>query len=120
MANEYIKKTQILHAIQIYFVRNKVLEEQNKNQTHKTKQIKIQKSSLITSPKYTTNIRIFSRMFKCAVLKIKPTSLNYPKGGFFSESAIRFFKSPNLKRKYSKTILRLIFEFLVYYFWQEI
>ena len=28
----------------------------------------------------------------------------YVKGGFFSESAIRFFKSPNLQKKYSKKL----------------
>ena len=31
----------------------------------------------------------------------------YAKGGFFSESAIRFFKSPNLQKKFQKTILSL-------------
>ena len=34
------------------------------------------------------------------------------KGGFFSESAIRFFKSPNLQNKiFQKTILNLKFKF---------
>ena len=41
-----------------------------------------------------------------------------PKGGFFSESAIRF---SNLQNKiFQKTILSLKFEFVVYSFWQEI
>ena len=70
MANEYIKDTNSACNIDFY-VRNKVLEEQNKNQTYKTKPIKIQKSSLITSPKYTMHIRIFTRMFQCAVLEMK-------------------------------------------------
>ena len=37
---------------------------------------------------------------------------NYPKGGFFSESAMSFFKSPNLKKKiFQKAILNLKFKF---------
>ena len=37
---------------------------------------------------------------------------NSCKGGFFSESAIRFFKSPNLQKKiFQKTILSLKFKF---------
>jgi hypothetical protein len=36
----------------------------------------------------------------------------FTKGGFFSESAIRFFKSPNLQKKiFQKTILSLKFKF---------
>ena len=43
---------------------------------------------------------------KVNVLKLKVA--------FFSESVIRFFKSPNLKKKYSKkTILSLKFKFQV-------
>jgi len=43
------------------------------------------------------------------------------KGGFYSESAIRFFRSPNLQNKiFRKTILSLKFEFVVYCFWWEI
>ena len=35
----------------------------------------------------------------------------YPKGAFFSESEIRFLKSPNLpKKSFQKTILSLKFE----------
>ena len=66
MANEYIKDTN--SACNIDFnVGNKVLTK-----IKPTKQIKIQKSSLITSPpKYTMHIRIFTRMFQCAVLEMK-------------------------------------------------
>ena len=38
--------------------------------------------------------------------------ISVPKGGFFSESAIRFFKSPNLQKKiFQKIILSLKFKF---------
>ena len=48
-----------------------------------------------------------------SILNSRYQTFSFPfKGGFFSESAIRFFKSPNLQKKYSKkTILSLKFKF---------
>ena len=50
---------------------------------------------------------------------------HFIKGGFFSESAMCFFKSPNLQKKiFQKTILSLKFKFQVqdsfleYFFWR--
>ena len=47
--------------------------------------------------------------FKEFVLATDITSSGDPKGGFFSESAIRFIKSPN--KIFQKTILNLKFKF---------
>ena len=67
MANEYIKDTN--SACNIYFyVGNKVL---TKIKHTKQNQSKYKKSSLITSLKYTMHIRIFTRMFQCAVQEMK-------------------------------------------------
>ena len=46
------------------------------------------------------NGRVSSRELK----NIVQCKLVVNKGGFFSESAIRFFKSPNLQKKYSKKL----------------
>ena len=47
----------------------------------------------------------------CKFLKFRYSKMA-TKGGFFSESAIRFFRSPNLKKKiFQKTILSLKFKF---------
>ena len=52
-----------------------------------------------------------SHFLKKATFKKKSPCNSLPKGGFFSESAIRFFKSPKLKKKFQKTILSLKFKF---------
>ena len=44
------------------------------------------------------------RKSKICSLKSQSMKQEIPKGGFFSESAIRLFKSPNLQKKYSKKL----------------
>ena len=59
--------------------------------------------------KWTLKNQIFDNLDEVAKLCKSPNDAYNPggsqfKGGFFSESAIRFFKSPNLQKKYSKKL----------------
>ena len=52
---------------------------------------------------------------------LKKSWANYTKGGFLSESVIRFSNLQISKMKiFQKTILSLKFEFVVYWHWREI